>query len=83
MERRDDALRVLHDGRPAGLKLTPSIAVGVFRDALPDTLEVGFQFGLADGLLRYIALPPKTRLVAGAVDGVAGTRRFLAPSGAA
>src|ERR1700677_3770582 len=57
--RRDYTLRVLDDGQPAGLKLPPSGTVGVFRDALSDPLEVGFQFGLADGLLGDIALPAK------------------------
>ena len=80
---RQDAVRVLHDGQPAGLKLTPSGTVGVLRDALPDPLEVGFQFGLADGLLGHIALPAKAALVARAVDGVAGGRRGVTTRGTA
>jgi hypothetical protein len=68
---RQDALRVLDDGQPACFKLTPSGTVGVLRDALPDPLEVGFQFDLADGLLGHIALPAKAALVARAVQASA------------
>jgi hypothetical protein len=70
-ELRNDPLRVLDDGQPAGLKLPPCGTVGVLRDAFPDPLEVGFQFGLGDGLLGHVALPASAALVAGAVDGVA------------
>jgi hypothetical protein len=50
--------------QPAAFELPPSGAVGVFRDALPDPLEVGFQFGLADGILGHVALPAEAALVA-------------------
>jgi hypothetical protein len=82
-ELRDHALRVLHNGQPAGLKLTPSGTVGVLRDALPDALEVGFQFGLGDGLLGYVALPSKAALMTRAVDGVAGGCRGVTTRGTA
>jgi hypothetical protein len=52
---RQDAVRVLDDGQPAGFELPPSGTVGVLRDALPDPVEVGFQLGLADRLLADIA----------------------------
>jgi hypothetical protein len=42
----EDAVRVLDDGLPACFELAPSGVVGVLLDALPDQLEVGFQFGL-------------------------------------
>jgi hypothetical protein len=80
---RQDALRVLDDGQPAGFKLTPNGTVGVPRDALPDPLEVCFQFGFGDGLLGHIALPAQAALVARAVDGVAGGRRGVTTRGTA
>ena len=71
---RQDALRMLDDGQPAGLKLDPKRDCRVLRDALPDQLEVTLQFGLADRLLGHIALPSKPGLMARAIDGVAGGR---------
>jgi hypothetical protein len=82
-ELRNDPLRVLDDGQPAGLKLPPGGTVGVLLNALPDPLKVGFQFGLADGLLGHIALPAKAALVARAVHGVAGGRRGVTTRGTA
>ena len=63
--------------------MPPSGTVGVLRDALPDPLEVGFQFGLADRLLGDIALPAEAALAARAVDGVAGGRLGVTARGTA